>query len=402
MRRVRTLAAQLFEGLPTTFVWLFAGGFVSALANFAFPFLTLSLRARGFAAGTVGLVLSLLGFGILAAGPLSGYLTDRLGRRATLLGALVLASSSVAALAFVRGPVPTSLAAILFGLSSSAAASPIQAIVADLVPLASRPRAYALLYWASNLGTGCSLMTGGFLAARGWALPFLADASTTLLFALVVLVRVKESRPGPGAGRAEQARGGYRDVLRDRTFLFFLSALFPFALVFYQVGVTLPLDMARHGLSPTTYGAVLVVNTALVVLLQPFAPRLLSRFTSTAALALAAALVGLGYGGYALCASPLSYALATFVWSLGEIVYAPSASARVAELAPPSLRGRYAGSFAFLMGGAATLAPLLGTGVMQAFGRSTLFLACLGLGALSSGSLVLLSRAGRERESLAA
>jgi len=234
---------------------------------------------------------------------------------------------------------------------------------------------------------------GGLLAARGWALPFLADASTTLLFALFILARVKESRPGPPERRTGPS--GYGRVLKDGAFLAFLSALFPFGLVFYQVGVTLPIDMARHGLSPATYGAVLSVNTVLIVALQPFAPRLLARFAHTTSLALAALLLGLGYGAYAFCSSPPSYALATAIWSLGEIAYAPAASAYTADLSPPELRGRYAGTFALLSGSAAALAPLLGTGVLQAFGDRTLFLGCLGLGALSCGALVLLGRARR-------
>jgi len=402
MRPASRLWKGLFEGLPTTFLWLWAGGFISALASFAFPFLALSLTARGVPPRTVGQVLSLLGFGVLLAGPLAGYFCDRVGRRRTLLASLLLASAGASALGLVRSSSLTFLAALLFGISSSAAASPIQAMVADLVAPEARARAFALLYWASNVGTGFSLVAGGFLAARGWALPFLTDASTTLAFALVVLARVRETRPLPEERAPEAAaKAGYALVLRDGAFLAFLVALVPFALVFYQVGVTLPIDMARSGLSPKTYGLVLSVNTALVVALQPFAPRLFSRCAHTTVLAVSAGVVGLGYGAYALASSAASYAVATAVWSLGEIGYAPAASAQAALLAPPEMRGRYAGAFALCMGGAAALAPLLGTGLLQVFGRRVLFLSCLGLAALSSAALLALGRArGRGRVSV--
>ncbi|HTT70623.1 MAG TPA: MFS transporter [Anaeromyxobacteraceae bacterium] len=393
MRRPGAALARLFEGLPETFVWLFAGGFVSALASFVFPFLSLALTARGASPRGAGLAMSALGAGILCSGPLSGELADRLGRRRTLVLALLVAAASAAALGLAASPRLTFLAAFLFGVSSSGAASPIQALVADLVEPPLRARAYGLLYWASNLGTGVSLVLGGLLAERSFALPFFADAATTILFALVVLARVRETSPGARTPPSRvAARAGYRPVLADRAFLAFLAAIFPFALVFFQVGATLPIDMARHGLSPATYGVVLSVNTALIVVLQPFAPRLLGRLSYPHALALSSALVGLGFGAYALCGSPLGFALATAVWSLGEIGYAPSASAYTALLAPPELRGRYAGAFALAVGFAGALAPLLGTSVFEALGDRALFGLCLGLGALSSSSFLALGR----------
>jgi MFS family permease len=48
----------------------------------------------------------------------------------------------------------------------------------------------------------------------------------------------------------------------------------------------------------------------------------------------------------ALCANDLpELALTVLIWTLGEIIYAPVASAYVADIAPEHLRGRYQGAW---------------------------------------------------------
>jgi dipeptide/tripeptide permease len=75
------------------------------------------------------------------------------------------------------------------------------------------------------------------------------------------------------------------------------------------------------------------------------------------------------------------------VWTLGEIVEAPVASAYVAGIAPEHLRGRYQGAWGLTFGLGLVLAPLLGTAVYEA-SATGLWLACGALGLLSA-ALVL-------------
>ncbi len=407
MRRLRAALAAHVGGLPSTFWWLWAGVLVCALATFVFPFLALFLTSRGFSPARAGSLVSLFGAGALVSGPIAGALADRLGRRPTMLFSLLGAAGSAAVLAFLSSPLAIAAVVFLFGLASQAVKVPSQATVADVVPPEMRPRAFGLLYWANNAGTGVSLVAGGLLASRGWALPFLADAATTLAFALVVFGRVPETRPTPpaparaapqqGAGHRErEVKGpGYRQVLADRTFAAFLALHVLFLMAFWQMLTALPIDMARHGFSPAAFGTVLSVNAALIVLLQPFASRLTGRFSKATVLAVASLLVGLGYGAYGLCSTAPQYALATGVWSLGEIGYLPTAAALVTELAPPQLRGRYAGAYGLGFGLAGFAAPIVGPGVMQAFGSPTLWSGCLAVGAAVAAGQLGLGRARR-------
>jgi MFS family permease len=74
------------------------------------------------------------------------------------------------------------------------------------------------------------------------------------------------------------------------------------------------------------------------------------------------------------------------IWTLGEIVYAPVASAYVADIAPEQLRGRYQGAWGLTWGLAFVLAPALGAAI---FAQSSdgLWLACGVLGLVAAALL---------------
>jgi len=190
--------------------------------------------------------------------------------------------------------------------------------------------------------------------------------------------------------------GGYGAVLSDRRFAPWLALHAVFALVFLQFLAAGSIDMARHGLSPSAIGMALAVNCALIVSLQPWATTRLARLAPERVLAGAAVLLGLGYGGYALCATAWQYALATAVWSLGEIAYMPVAATRVADLAPAGLRGRYQGAYALSWGVAGFAAPAIGPSLLERFGPVALWGGCLAVAAGVALGQLAVARAARQ------
>ena len=404
MARLRSLLAGHFGGLPPVFWWLWTGALISALATFVFPFLALFLTARGLPLSQVGLTASLFGAGAVLAGPLGGWFADRAGRRPTVLVSLACGGVITAALGFLRAPLAIAGGVFLFGLSMNAARPAILATVADVVPSESRTRAFGLSYWANNVGAAVSLVLGGLLAAQGWTLLFLADAVTTLAFAALAFFRVPETHPARADGKRPPPGdgGGWASVLSDRALLLLLVLDLCFVVVFCQFQVTAPVDMAAHGLSPAGFGRVMAVNGLLIALLQPFAARLTRGLDTGAALAVGAALVGLGYGAYALCSVEWHYALATALWTLGEILSLPTVAALVAGLAPMALRGRYQGLYGLTFGIGITLSPALGSTLMERFGARPFWAGCLALSLLVAGGHLVIAGPRRRRLSLIA
>jgi predicted MFS family arabinose efflux permease len=390
------------RGLPTRFWWIWAGTLLSALATFVFLFLAVYLTSRGFPPQQVGLVAAGFGLGTLVAGPLGGTLADRWGRRPTLLAALVADAAFASVLAFARAPALIAAAVFAFGVAATAVFPALHAAVGDVVPAADRPRAFGLLYWANNVGIALSAAVGGAVGERSWVALFLADASMTLVFALVVWRKVPETRPAAavpaGSSGAAPAGRGWPTVLRDRPFVAFVALFVLFLAVFFQFQVAAPIAMLGSGLRPAQIGRVLAVNGLLIGTLQPFAARVLSGHDRSRVLAAGALLVGAGYGGYALCATAPEYALATALWTLGEIATLPTAVALVADLAPPDLRGRYNGAYGLSFGAGQTLAPLVGGALLARAGPAVLFAGCLAACAAVAAGHLALGAARRARE----
>jgi MFS family permease len=384
-------------GLPALFWWLWSGALLSALATFVFPFLALFLTARGMSPSTTGLVASFFAGGMIVAGPFGGALADRIGRRPTLLVGLFTSAACAAVLALLTSPAAIAAVVFAFGVSSQGTSPAIMAMLADIVPEESRARAFGLVYWANNVGTGVSLVAGGMLAQKGWALPFCLDAATTLLFACVVMVRIPETRPLDGAPGAKAGAGfadfvGFSAVLRDRVFVAFLVLVIAFGLAFWQFQVALPITMTLAGLEPSAFGAVLAVNTLVIVLVQPWSSKPLSRVSEAQALSVASMLVGAGLGAYAFCRTSLQFAFATAVWSFGETAFMPVAAAVTAHLAPPALRGRYSGALGLAFGASGFVATALGPALLQRSGPSALWFSCLALGLLVAAGEVVFGK----------
>ena len=88
---------------------------------------------------------------------------------------------------------------------------------------------------------------------------------------------------------------------------------------------------------------------------------------------------------------------AAALYTVGEVLGFPVASAIVADLAPPDLRGRYQGAFHMAWGLAFTLSPLLGGEVLHRFGGQVLWLGCLATGAVAAALHLAAGPARRRR-----
>lgn len=164
-------------GLSATFWWLWGGTLVNRLGNFVVPFLALYVTlGLGRSPEYAGLVLACAGAGSALGAISGGWLADRAGRRATLVGSLVAAAVAMLALGWVRGTVGVATLAGLVGATSNATRPAISAAVADVVAAADRVRAYGLNYWAANLGFMVAPVVSGLLAAVSWRALFVADA----------------------------------------------------------------------------------------------------------------------------------------------------------------------------------------------------------------------------------
>jgi len=194
---------------------------------------------------------------------------------------------------------------------------------------------------------------------------------------------------GQRVSRHEERRGeGLRTIAHDRGFLVFLAASTAGALVYMQSSTTFPLAVQDAGLSLAFYGALVSFNGIVIVLVELPLTTVTRRFPARPVIALGFLLVGIGFALTGVADSAVALAATVAIWTLGEIVNAPVASAYVADLSPERLRGRYQGAWSFTWGLGLVIGPSLGT-ALYAWRPEALWLGCLALGVLAAGLMLL-------------
>jgi MFS family permease len=390
---VRRSLLPRIDGLPAAYWFLWAGALVNRIGTFVIPFLALYLtRERHLSASQAGAIISMWGAGSLGAGPVGGFVADRWGRRRALVLSLAAGAAAMLVLGLVRATPHLFGAAFALGFFGEMYRPSVQAAIADLVPPGDRTRAFGFLYWAVNLGYSVAPVLAGWIAGRSFTLLFVGDAATTLLFALIVWLRVPETRGGRGAERVSWV-APYTDGL----FLGFVLISFIAAAVFAQHLVGLPIDMGAHGIDAARFGTIICTNGLMVVLVQPSASEWLGRFPRSRVLATGAFLVGAGFGLTAFSRTPLAYVGSIAVWSLGEVALLPVTAAQVSDLSPPSLRASYQGMYQLAWGAAFAVAPILSGGVIARWGASALWAGCFAAGTLVALAQLALGGAARRR-----
>ncbi|MFC9747046.1 MDR family MFS transporter [Streptomyces niveus] len=384
------------SGLPREFWWLWTSTLVNRLGAFVATFMVLYLTIeRGYSASYAGLVASLHGLGGVVSAVGAGVMTDRLGRRPTLLIAQLSTAASVALLGFMQHPAAIAAVAFLVGMTSNASRPAVQAMMADIVKPEDRVRAFSLNYWAINLGFAISSVAAGFIAEYSYLAGFLGEAAMTLACAVVIFLKLPESRPerAPVDGKSEPAAEvGMRAVLRDGRFMSVVGLSFVVALIFQQGFVGLPVAMGKDGFSSSDFGMIIAFNGVLIVALQIPVTRFIEHRDTRRLLILSSALAGYGFGLTAFAGSLALYALAVLVWTIAEIINAPTQTSLVVRLSPVHGRGRYQGMYTMSWAVAGLVAPLMSGFLIDHYGADWLWGVCAVLGTVAAGGYWLLMR----------
>ncbi|MPY61498.1 MDR family MFS transporter, partial [Streptomyces spongiae] len=381
---LRRAVRESVSGLPREFWWLWTSTLVNRLGGFVATFMALYLTLdRGYSASYAGLVASLHGLGGVISSLGGGVMADRLGRRPTLLIAQAATAVAVALLAFVRDPVAIAAVAFLVGAASNASRPAVQAMMADIVRPEDRVRAFSLNYWAINLGFAVSSMAAGFIAEVSYVAGFLIEAGMTMACAIVVFAKLPESRPAPAVKVSGQHEVGLGTVLRDGRFMAVVGLSFLVALIFQQGMVGLPVAMGEAGFTPADYGLAIALNGVIIIALQLPVTRFIEHRDPRRLLVVSSLLAGYGFGLTAFAGSVGVFALTVCVWTLAEIVNAPTQTGIVVRLSPVHGRGRYQGMYTMSWAVAGLVAPLMSGVVIDHFGAEWLWGLCAVVGTVA-------------------
>jgi MFS family permease len=405
--------------LPREIWILFAATLVNRCGTMVLPFLVLYLtRELKISASHAALALTVYGIAALLTMPVSGWLTDRFGSLFVMRGSLLLSGFML-----FLFPLAHHFAAILgitfaFAILNESVRPPSLALVSELVKPPQRKQAFALSRLAVNLGMSVGPAIGGILALYSFRILFFADGVTSILAALVLMfgwpatLRTNASEPkwdepedlgreieagGPSLLAASHPVADLR-AFRNRRMLYFLVALIPTQLVFFQLTSTVPLFLVHYlRLPESIYGTVFTLNTLMIVVLELPLNNAMAQWSHRRTLTLGAFLYAIGFGSFALAKGPMGIFAAVVVWTFGEMILMPGSAAYAAEIAPTGRRGEYMGLYTMSFSFAFSLGPWLGAMLLERHGPQALWGTALVSGCIST---LLMSRIGLEKSNV--
>lgn len=354
------------------------------------PFVSLYLyRELGVPMTMVGMVMLVAAVSSSAGQIVGGELADRIGRKPLL--ALTMATRTLVFLAMaylihVRAPLfAVALVFLLIRFLGAMAQPGIYAMVSDVVDSQRRVKAFGLLRIGGNAGWAVGPALGGFLLTVSYSSLFLLTAGATLLGFLIVLVFTSESIRTRESERFELKK--VLDAARDRRFLIFCAFSAILFLVMGQFASTLSVFSTEFiGISEVQLGFLYTLNGVIVVLFQWPAALFAGRLGIRRALVLGCLLYALGYFSVGIVPSFAWLLGSMVVITTGEIIFSPSATTGVANMAPEEKMGRYMGFFGLTESLGWSAGPFIGGILLDTYAQVPVILwgAIAGIGVVAA------------------
>ncbi|MCI0414243.1 MFS transporter [bacterium] len=378
--------------MPRDLWILFVTTLINRLGSMVLPFMVLYFtRELHFSVPQAGFLLALYGVGAMITAPLSGMLCDRFGADRILKISLFLSSIFLCAFPLVTSLAGVVVMTLLLAITSEMFRPASATLVTTSVQPEQRKTAFALFRQAINLGMSFGPALGGFLAGISFFYIFLIDGLTSLAGGIIVVAGLQKRARQTETHKTETPapeNSGF--AWKDPAFMYFLIALLPIVITFFQHISTMPLYMVQDlKLSEAKYGLSFTFNTILVILLEVPLNIYTSHWNFRRSLSLGSLLIALGFGGLVLATNFLTVLITVVVWTFGEMIFLPGCAAYVADIAPQNRQGQYMGFYTMAFSIAFTFGPWFGTVLMEKYGAATMWILMLLLGLVST---VLLSR----------
>ncbi len=359
-------------------VWvLIAGdGFSSAFRFMVMPFLALYMhRVTGASPAVVGLVIGLAAFANLGSSFVLGPLSDRLGRKPSLIAGAAAQLLALVGFGFAHTIWAFALLQVLAGMAWALQGPAYQALLTDLTPEERRVRVFGYNYWAVNIGAAGGPLLGAVVGSGQSPLPFLlAAVAQALVIAAVVALLPHTAGEGPSGAGALESLGNMGRGLRNPVLLWSFVGLALTGLTYSQIESTLPQYLGLHYANGAhLFAYVLTANAITVVVLQPF----LSRWQEGRPLIVGflggALIYGAANAAFILAGAPIAWIATNVFFTIGEVLLAPVQQEVVARFAPQDQRATFFTLQNIVVGLAFAIGPFAGGLALGAGGKVGLF-----------------------------
>ncbi|WP_347912353.1 MFS transporter [Pseudomonas grandcourensis] len=349
------------------------------------PLLTLFVSDKlGLNQQDVGLLLGVAVFIATLLSLYGGYIIDRFEKRRLLILSMASSAVGLVLLSFAENLYLTTITLIVTETASSLFLIGSKAILSDNLPVGQRAKAFSLSYTLTNIGYAVGPMLGVLIAGAFASAPFLIAAAIAFFSIFLMTGIAKDPARSPVSGQAQSFLKTLITLKNDRTLILFtagclLSTVVHGRFTFYLSQYLLVTSNPRHTME--IMAALLACNAVSVILLQYQIGRFLKREQLRQWIVAGTGLFILGLIGFSVADSLVSWCVAMFIFTLGEIIIYPAEFLFVDTLAPEELRGSYYGAQNLAaLGGA--LSPVICGFMLMHTPAPTMFYALSALAAL--------------------
>nr|WP_256357085.1 MFS transporter [Pseudomonas sp. PDM26] len=349
------------------------------------PLLTLFVSDKlGLNQQDVGLLLGIAVFVATLLSLYGGYIIDRFEKRRLLILAMLSSAIGLVLLTFAENLYLTTMTLIVTETASALFLIGSKAILSDNLPVGQRAKAFSLSYTLTNIGYAIGPMLGVVIAGLYTSAPFLIAAAIAFFSIFLMTGIAKDPVRSSVTGQAQSFLKTLITLKNDRTLIMFtagclLSTVVHGRFTFYLSQYLLVTSDSKNTMD--VMAALLACNALSVILLQYQIGRFLKREQLRQWIVAGTGLFILGLIGFSLADSLMSWCVAMFIFTLGEMIIYPAEFLFVDTLAPEELRGSYYGAQNLAaLGGA--LSPAISGFLLMHTPAPTMFYALSALAAL--------------------
>ncbi len=349
------------------------------------PLLTLFVSDKlGLNQQDVGLLLGIAVFVATLLSLYGGYIIDRFEKRRLLILAMLSSAIGLVLLTFAENLYLTTMTLIVTETASALFLIGSKAILSDNLPVGQRAKAFSLSYTLTNIGYAIGPMLGVVIAGLYTSAPFLIAAAIAFFSIFLMTGIAKDPVRSSVTGQAQSFLKTLITLKNDRTLIMFtagclLSTVVHGRFTFYLSQYLLVTSDSKNTMD--VMAALLACNALSVILLQYQIGRFLKREQLRQWIVAGTGLFILGLIGFSLADSLVSWCVAMFIFTLGEMIIYPAEFLFVDTLAPEELRGSYYGAQNLAaLGGA--LSPVISGFLLMHTPAPTMFYALSALAAL--------------------
>ncbi|WP_100331068.1 MFS transporter [Bacillus xiapuensis] len=247
------------------------------------PIMPTVIQEFGVGGKAFGLLIATFAFAQFLFSPLAGDLSDRLGRKKTIVFGLVLFSFSQLLFGLTNQLWLLYVSRVLGGMGGAFMIPSMMAYVADITTMENRAKGMGRLGASMSLGFVIGPGIGGFLSEFGLRAPFFIAAAVAALSAVVSVAFLPETRQAAHFSADAKKRDSlWKQLILSVKTPYFALLIMMFTLSFglanFQSTISLFADI-KFGFEPMDISVLMVTAGMIGVIVQAFVlDRTLRRF----------------------------------------------------------------------------------------------------------------------------